>query len=143
MREELKQGVVTETSKSTRMLARRLAEYMNFCGTVALTGDLGAGKTVFAKGLAEALGVRIPVKSPSYNVCLTYEGEHASFVHIDAYRLKSADDYDSLLVDEIVPDPKLVCVEWPQIVADALPPETLWLEINILNDDGSRIIRSV
>lgn len=126
--DELKNGVETSSVSETESLGVCLAQLLKE-GTIALVGDLGAGKTSFAKGLAKGLGVKETVKSPSYNVCMTYQGEVSNFVHIDAYRLKSAADFDSLLIDEIVPSPRLICVEWPQIVAEALDEDTLWIEI--------------
>mgnify|MGYP000774672241 CR=1 FL=1 len=141
MFDELSKGVLCRGPEETAALAARLASSVRE-GTVALVGDLGAGKTTFAKGLARGLGVSAPVKSPSYSICMTYSGALSNFVHVDAYRLKSPEDYDSLLIDEIVPDPKLVCVEWPQIVAQALPHDALWIEILPSGEDsGSRLIR--
>ena len=141
MNSELEKGVVSKSIQETNAIAHCVAESLGYRGCVALCGDLGAGKTAFAKGLAQAMGVNAVVKSPSFNVCLTYQGTHGNFAHIDAYRLHSPDDYDALLIDEILPDPKLICVEWPQIVQDALPENTLFLEISILEDAQSRLIR--
>lgn len=131
--DELKKGVVCKSAEETMALASRLAREMRE-GTVALTGNLGAGKTTFAKGLAAGLGVKETVKSPSYNVCLTYSGEIASFAHVDAYRLSGPEAFDALLLDEILPGPKLVCVEWADIVGDALPPDTLWINISGMDE---------
>ena len=128
MLEKLKDGILCKSAAETAELAAAIARE-NPQAFIALVGDLGAGKTTFAKGLAKGLGISSAVKSPSYNVCLTYSENGANFVHIDAYRLKSPADYEALLIDEIVPEPKMVCVEWPQIVAGALPEDTIWLEI--------------
>lgn len=137
--EQLKSGVVCKNAEETMRFACMLAGAMSE-GVIALSGDLGAGKTTFAKGLALGLGVKETVKSPSYNVCLTYQGEKSNFAHIDAYRLKGADAYDALLLDEILADPKLICVEWAEIVKDALPDDTLWIRIS--DSNGARLIKS-
>lgn len=131
MLEKLKDGVLCKGAAETAALAESLARAYPQA-TIALVGALGAGKTTFAKGLAKGLGISSSVKSPSYNVCLTYSENGATFVHVDAYRLKSPADYEALLIDEIAPEPKMVCVEWPQIVAEALPEDALWLEISAL-----------
>lgn len=131
MLEKLKEGVLCKSAEQTAALAESLARE-NPQAVVALVGDLGAGKTAFAKGLAKGLGISSSVKSPSYNVCLVYSENGATFVHVDAYRLKSPADYEAMLIDEIAPDPKMVCVEWPQIVAEALPEDALWIEISAL-----------
>ena len=136
-------GIVSEGPRDTMEAAATLAESLGFCGTVALSGDLGAGKTVFAKGLAEAMGVAGPVKSPSYNVCLTYEGGRGNFVHVDAYRLNGPEDFDALLIDELVPPPRLLCVEWPGVVAGALPDDAVFIEISMLAGSQKRLIRKL
>lgn len=129
MLDKLKSGIICKSAEETSALARRIAqEYPE--AVIALVGDFGAGKTTFAKGLAQGLGITASVKSPSYNVCLTYSENGANFVHIDAYRLKSASDYENLLIDELVPEPRLICIEWAKIIADALPDDTLWLELS-------------
>ena len=141
--DELKEGIVTRSASETEALGERLAKFLK-SGTVALLGDLGAGKTTFAKGLARGLGVKDSVKSPSFSVCLTYKGEIANFAHVDAYRLKSPEDFDALLLDEILPEPRLVCVEWPQIVAQALDGDALWIEIESPSDKPEvRVFKSV
>lgn len=140
MLENLPKSVICPDVKSTKDFAKQIAQAMNYEGTIALLGDLGVGKTVFAKGLAEAMGVDAVVKSPSYNVCLNYEGTKGNFVHIDAYRLKKAADYEGLLIDEIVPDPKLICIEWASLIKDALPENTLTIKIDILPKKEERRI---
>lgn len=141
--DELKEGIVTRSASETEALGERLAKFLK-SGTVALLGDLGAGKTTFAKGLARGLGVKESVKSPSFNVCLTYRGELANFAHVDAYRLKSPEDFDALLLDEILPEPRLVCVEWPQIVAPALDCDALWIEIlSRAENPDTRVFRAL
>lgn len=144
MIEELKSGIVCKSARETAELAERIAKACPQA-VIALVGDLGAGKTTFAKGLARGLGITASVKSPSYNVCLTYSENGANFVHIDAYRLKSPDDYENLLIDELVPEPRLICVEWPQIIADALPDDTLLIEISAPNPEepDTRLLKLV
>ena len=144
MIEELKRGVGCKSASETSELAERIAKAFPQ-SVIALVGDLGAGKTTFAKGLARGLGITASVKSPSYNVCLTYSENGANFAHIDAYRLKSPSDYENLLIDELVPEPRLICVEWPQIIAEALPDDALWIEISSPNSDepDTRLLKLV
>ena len=142
MLKELESGVLCKSAAETRALAAKLAAWMGGKGTVALSGPLGAGKTVFAKGLAEGLGVREAVKSPSYNILFYYRGGAGYFAHIDAYRVNGPDDFESLLLDEVVPEPRLVCIEWPEKIGAALDPCAVRLEI-IPCEDESRLVRLV
>lgn len=92
---------------------------------VALSGNLGAGKTTFVQSAAAALGVVEPVKSPTFILMQVFEmpqGPFARLVHIDAYRLKSLHELAVLGWQEIVADPaNLVFIEWPEQVPGALP----------------------
>lgn len=114
---------------------------------VTLSGELGAGKTTFTKGVAKALGVGEIVNSPTFVLEKIYQlpkqGHDVSFkrlVHIDAYRLEKGSDLAPLGLDEIIQDSKnLILLEWPEKVADALPSPTMKISI-VARADGSRVI---
>ena len=110
---------------------------------VALSGDLGAGKTTCVQAIARALSVDEPVTSPTFLIQKTYPVTHPVFttlVHIDAYRLESATELVQLGWEETCADPAhLICLEWPERVADILPAHTHYLEIHEC-PDGTRLI---
>lgn len=123
---------------------------------VALRGDLGAGKTTFVQALATRLGIRDSVQSPTYVLMKTYplEGPLTTFgekrrfnrlVHIDAYRLSSAEEFAALKPEQFLQDPKaLVVVEWPERVGDALPTADITLNFSSLAaQEGERYIEVV
>lgn len=95
---------------------------------LALSGDLGAGKTAFAKGIARALGIIEQITSPTFVIQKSYPTHHEHFshlVHIDAYRLNTGNDLGVLRWNDTLADPKtLVCLEWPEHVKDVLPANT-------------------
>lgn len=95
---------------------------------VALSGELGAGKTTFAQAVAKALDVEETVNSPTFVIEKIYalsSQKWQRLVHIDAYRLKGADELRALGWDEIVADPmNIVVIEWPEHVAEAIPENT-------------------
>jgi tRNA threonylcarbamoyladenosine biosynthesis protein TsaE len=107
---------------------------------LALEGDLGCGKTVFVKGLAEGLMVPkdIYVTSPSYTLIHEYPGRLPLF-HIDLYRIENAADIDDLGLFDIMGEKNVVAIEWAERIRDALPPEGMILRFEILNDEVRKI----
>lgn len=104
---------------------------------VALTGDLGAGKTTFIQGAAAALGVDERVASPTFVIQRVYDLEDqpfTKFVHIDAYRLDSTDELSVLGWETMLSNPgNLVFIEWADRIRDALPPHTRWLQFRFID----------
>ena len=129
--ETLKKGYCSPSYVATMEIAERFALELLPGSSIALCGDLGAGKTTFVKGIARGLGILETVKSPSFNICCIYEAPFGlRLVHVDAYRLKGAADFENLLLDEIAPEPKITCIEWPEILGDAFSFDiTLKMEI--------------
>lgn len=137
---ELAAGVVASTETDTRQLAARIAAALPADRTLALSGDLGAGKTTFVKGLAAAWSVSEAVTSPSYTLCNLHRGTRL-LVHVDAYRLARAADWDALMIEDFLATPWCLAVEWPERVRDRIASDALWLRFD-MNADGSRTIRS-
>jgi tRNA threonylcarbamoyladenosine biosynthesis protein TsaE len=109
---------------------------------VALSGDLGAGKTAFVKGAAQALGVTEHVTSPTFVIMKIYplRGAFKRLVHIDAYRLKGEHHLKVLGWDEILADPaNLIFIEWPGVAGGAIPQGALRLSFRYSEDDGREI----
>lgn len=89
---------------------------------VLLSGELGAGKTVFTKGIAKALGVKESVLSPTFTIMNEYDGEKLRLCHFDAYRLRCGDDAVEVGLAEDIGEKNTVCViEWFENIADILP----------------------
>ncbi|MGN0883816.1 MAG: tRNA (adenosine(37)-N6)-threonylcarbamoyltransferase complex ATPase subunit type 1 TsaE [Candidatus Spyradosoma sp.] len=129
---------VCESAETTRATARELGAMLPADCTLALHGGLGAGKTTFVGGLAEAFGVREPVTSPSYNIYAIYEGRSRQLVHMDAYRLPSPEAAEALMLEEFMRSPWCWVVEWPEKIGDALPPDALHLDFEILDSGAHR-----
>ena len=137
--EKLRNGVVCQDLEQTYAVAKELASTIcNDCA-LALSGDLGTGKTAFVKGLALAFGIEQTVKSPSFNICCVYNiPDGRTLVHIDAYRFNDGSQFEDLLIEEIAPEPRVVCVEWAEIVKDYFEPD-YWLHFDIV--DGAHTIK--
>ncbi len=107
--------------------------------TLALHGDLGTGKTTFAAGLARGLQIADPVTSPSFNIYSLYENGTRQLIHMDAYRLAGTAAFDGLMLEEFIKTPYLWVVEWPEKIADALPPQSIHLYFSITPNGEHRI----
>jgi tRNA threonylcarbamoyladenosine biosynthesis protein TsaE len=117
-------AIRTRSPEETRILGAALAPMLLPGDVVSLSGDLGAGKTVFVQGLAAALGVHQPVTSPTFTIVHEYEGRYP-VVHIDVYRLDSFQEVIDLGFEEFL-DPKgVVVIEWGDAVGPLLPPRFL------------------
>ena len=108
---------ITHSEAETSAVARDLATSLAAGSVVLLTGDLGAGKTAFVRGLAEGLGIDPDaVSSPTFTLIQEYRGGRLPLHHVDLYRLQSI-EVDDLGLDELVLDGGVTAVEWP----DRLP----------------------
>ncbi len=106
---------------------------------IALTGDLGVGKTAFTKELAKLLGVTHEVTSPTFVIMKSYPVSTHSFfktlTHIDAYRIESEDEIRVLGFSELLKDPtQLICIEWPEKIQNSVPTDALTISFTLLKD---------
>jgi tRNA threonylcarbamoyladenosine biosynthesis protein TsaE len=122
---------VAESEADTVRLGALLAGLLQPGMTVALQGDLGAGKTRLVQAVAESLGVdRRDVSSPTFTLLQEYAGPVPIF-HFDTYRLRNAEEFIDLGADEILSAGGLSFVEWADRVRDVLPTDVLRIEIEI------------
>lgn len=113
----------TTSENDTRSLASALAEMLASGDTVMLHGDLGAGKSVFARGMARALGVTGAMPSPTFTLLIPYEGRQKLY-HFDLYRLNDPDEFYAAGLDEFIGGDGIAVVEWPEM-ADIMPEPAL------------------
>jgi len=106
---------------------------------LALTGDLGAGKTQFVKGLASGLGVNADVTSPTFTLIHEYRGGRLPLYHIDCYRLETLDELLAIGVDEYLRSDGVTAIEWADKFAELLPPDAQWLRFHVLENDAREI----
>jgi tRNA threonylcarbamoyladenosine biosynthesis protein TsaE len=119
----------------TLALASRVASLVRPGDVIVLAGKLGAGKTLFAGGLASGLGVEEPVVSPSFVLVRQYLSGFLPFFHADIYRLNSFNEFEDLDVIEQAGDGVLV-IEWGDAIETALPTDHLRVRIDVDEDDG-------
>ena len=111
---------VTNSPAETEALGAALAEELKPGAVVAFTGDLGAGKTAFVRGLARGLGIAERVTSPTFTIVNEYEGGRLPLFHFDMYRLDSADELFDIGWEDYLARGGVCAVEWSENVSDAL-----------------------
>jgi tRNA threonylcarbamoyladenosine biosynthesis protein TsaE len=121
-------NIRTATPSQTRRIGERIGRMLRAGDVVLLSGELGAGKTVLAQGIAKGLGVADPVKSSSFVIMNEYDGSALRLYHADLYRLEDPQQVAELALDELASNGVLV-VEWPEQAGGELPPEHLMVRL--------------
>jgi tRNA threonylcarbamoyladenosine biosynthesis protein TsaE len=132
---KLRQGITTASAAETRAFAAELAAVLPPDATLALHGDLGVGKTTFVQGLAQGLGIREQVTSPTFAIYSVHQGSGRKLVHLDAYRLENERQLESLLLEEFLTSPWCLAVEWPEKTGSWLPKDAWHLTLSIVEGD--------
>lgn len=140
---------ITKNTEETQALARDFAKEMvkradNRAKVIGLIGDLGAGKTTFTQAIAEALGVKEKVSSPTFVIEKIYklkeQGDFTHMIHIDAYRLNDPEELISLGWDEIIENPKnIILIEWADNVEKILPKDTQKIFFKFIDEERREI----
>lgn len=120
-------------------LGQALADLLQEDDCVVLNGDLGAGKTQFAKGFAEGLGVDDEITSPTFNILIEYVGDELPLLHFDLYRLDEEEELEDIDFFGLLESGGVCLIEWGDKFASALPEERVDLRIST-EGDGSRWI---
>ena len=131
--------IITHSAAETRELGTQLAQELKAGDVVLLEGDLGAGKSEFARGVAKGLGVLETVTSPSFTILNVYESGRLPLFHFDWYRLNSSEELYELGMDEYLGGNGIALVEWPERCPDAVPESTLLLRITADGENTRRI----
>ena len=135
---------ISRSEEETQELAAGIAKEARPGDVYALDGDLGAGKTVFARGFARGLGVpdHMRVVSPTYTLMQIYEGGRMPLYHFDMYRLSDSSEALDAGFDEYLYGSGVSLVEWASRVEDILPKDDSLVEVLIDrgNDDEERLI---
>ena len=126
--------VYCSDAAATESLGARLAASLRPGDVILLAGGLGAGKTLFTKGIATGLGVEEPVVSPSFVLVRDYRSGFMPVIHVDVYRLGSLNEFEDLDVFELAREGVLV-VEWGSAVEVMMPADHLRVEFSIESDD--------
>jgi len=130
----MSQQVQSLSAVDTLNLGKQLGRILKGGDIICLIGDLGAGKTVLAKGIGEALGIEEPMTSPTFTFMQEYsgfaQGVPIRLIHMDLYRLKHPEEVEVIGVEDAFQEDSICLIEWPEIARDYLPEDRLevWLE---------------
>ena len=127
---------ITDTDNETKKIGTYLASLLERGDVITLEGDLGAGKTTFTKGIAEGLGVKRAVTSPTFTIIKEYDGEIPLY-HMDVYRLEHSDE--DIGFDEYFFGDGVSVIEWASFITDYLPKERLMVKIEHINMDKRKL----
>ena len=132
--------LLSHSPEETEDIGARLAQRLGPGAVVAFTGDLGAGKTAFTRGLARGLGIPDRVTSPTFTIVNEYEGGRLPLFHFDMYRLGSADELFDIGWEDYLRRGGVCAVEWSENIADALEADTVRVDIRRGGSDQERSI---
>ncbi len=130
---------VTGSAAETRALGERLASGLQPGDTVILEGELGAGKSELARGIARGLGVTETVTSPSFTILNVYESGRCPLYHFDWYRLESEEELYELGMDEYLGGDGIAVVEWAERCPDAVPEDCIRIRLEVTGEETRRI----
>ena len=130
---------VTNSASETRALGEQLASGLRPGDTVILEGELGAGKSELARGIAGGLGVTETVTSPSFTILNVYESGRCPLYHFDWYRLESEEELYELGMDEYLGGDGIAVVEWAERCPDAVPEDCIRIRLEATGEETRRI----
>lgn len=136
------QEFVTKNIEETNQIAKDLADKLQGGETIALSGNLGVGKTVFVKALAKALGIKEEVTSPTFVLMKVYDIKHKhirQFVHADCYRLDGVEDLKDIGLSDFMEDNTVIVIEWADKISN-LPSNVINVKFDYITDTKRRLV---
>ena len=126
----------TDSQEETFNLGKRIGALLRDGDVVLLSGEMGTGKSVLARGMASGLGVAGPVPSPSFTILNVYDARKGSFYHFDFYRLSGVQELYEAGLDEYIPaSDGVVAIEWPEMAPEALPKDAIRIHIDAAGEE--------
>lgn len=125
--------IISYSAEQTERLGIRLGKLLQAGDVICLSGEMGAGKTVFSSGIGHGWGATHPLKSPTYNLVHQHRREKDAAIlhHLDCYRLSGVLDIESIGFDEMVDSDSILVIEWADRIESVLPSERLWIQLRV------------
>lgn len=131
--------LIIRNEKETREFGLKLAEQLKPGDVVALVGDLGTGKTALSKYIAEGLGVKQMITSPTFTIVQEYHDGRLPLYHFDVYRVNDVEDMYEIGCEEYFYGKGVCIVEWADLIEEVLPEELIYISIQYGENEGERI----
>ncbi len=128
--------IISHSAEQTARLGARLGKLLRPGDVICLSGDMGAGKTIFSGGIGQGWGAEHPLTSPTYNLVHQHSRTQDSqmLYHLDCYRLKNAQEAETIGLDDILDSKPILLVEWAERIEEALPEQYLWVELGVVEE---------
>jgi tRNA threonylcarbamoyladenosine biosynthesis protein TsaE len=132
--------LIASSAEETRRIGELIGRWAADGTVILLHGDLGAGKTTLAQGLARGMGIDEPIQSPTFTLVAEHQGTALRLFHLDLYRLSGPDELESIGFDQFLePDGAVTVIEWPERAGGWLPDQCVLIELNPSGPDRRRI----
>ena len=131
--------ITTHSAEETRALGAKLAAQLRRGDVVLLRGDLGAGKSEFARGVARGLGVTGPVPSPSFTILNVYDEGRMPLYHFDWYRIHDSDEIGEMGFEEQIGGDGIALIEWSEQAPEYVPNRALDISIRAVDENTREI----
>lgn len=134
--------IISHSAEQTTRLGMRLGKLLQAGDVVCLSGDMGAGKTVFTAGIGRGWGAKTRVTSPTYNLVHLHKRDTDTVLlyHLDCYRMSDSSEMETIGFDDMLDGQAIVVIEWAERIDDALPQERLWIELKVTDETRRNFI---
>jgi tRNA threonylcarbamoyladenosine biosynthesis protein TsaE len=131
--------LLSGSAGETMEIGKKIGRYLEAGDAVGLTGVLGSGKSVLARGILKALGVEGEIPSPSFIIVASYEGR-LPVNHVDLYRLRSAGEAVDIGIEDLLNSGEINVIEWAEKIGDIMPPARIDIDIGVRDEPSQRLI---
>lgn len=139
VKQRMKEEFTSRSESETLLIAEKLGQAARKGDVFALIGELGAGKTIIAKGIARGLGIEEEITSPTFTLLEVYQ-HRTPLYHFDLFRIESTAEFDQLAFEEYWDDDGVSVIEWAERAESRLPENTITVYIEYLDEIARRII---
>ena len=133
--------ILIKNEEETKKFGEKLCEKLTAGSIVALTGDLGTGKTTLTKAIAAGLGVTDVITSPTFNIVKQYDSGRLPLYHFDVYRIGDVDEMYEIGYEEYFFGDGVCVIEWADLIEEIIPDDAVRIEIEYGEKEGERIYR--